>query len=113
MKDLCLELMVWGCFSFLLPVVPAAWAGPVPEDDFEGVVCRLYGLSSVEEAGEERMRELRQLLEHPLRVNEVSFQVLQQSVLFTPYQAAALWDYITETGALLSALELGMVDGFR
>ena len=117
MEKLCTEILMT-----LLLLVSGFGVGvgqnPFPgaadqEEVFLRSVCRLYGLSSVEEIGEERLQALQQLLEHPLRINEVSFQVLQQSVLFSAYQAASLWAYISSTGALLSPLELGMVDGFN
>ncbi len=102
---------------FLLPsLVPETFPSlesPRLPPDLESVVCRLTGVSSPEEVGEERMLEFQKLASRPLKVNGAAPEELRACVLFTSYQVAALQDYLERTGPLLSALELGQVDGFR
>ncbi|MBP6454339.1 MAG: helix-hairpin-helix domain-containing protein, partial [Bacteroidales bacterium] len=53
------------------------------------------------------------LLDNPLRINEVTLSRLEEFPLFTRFMAASLYDYIKRNGAVLSLYELSAVPGFN
>ena len=53
------------------------------------------------------------LLDNPLRINEVALSRLEEFPLFTRFMAASLYDYIKRNGAVLSLYELSAVPGFN
>ncbi len=72
----------------------------------------LCGAARPEDIGEETLERYRHLSDHPVVINRCSRSKLLESGLFSPYQVAALLDYIAGTGDVLSYGELAVIDGF-
>lgn len=94
--------------SFIILLVLAAAAGP----DFESAVLYLCGASSIEELDESTLQHYRDLALRPLDLNRAGKARLLASGLLNPFQAASLLDWRERSGALLSYVELGLLDGF-
>ena len=72
----------------------------------------LTGAGSPEELDESELERFEALASHPVCINVASAGRLRSCGLFSEYQAASLQDYISRTGDILSAAELGTVPGF-
>lgn len=77
-----------------------------------GAILLLSGASTAEELGESEFERYSALAEHPVCINLASEARLSSCGLFSAYQAASLHDYISRSGDILSATELGTVPGF-
>ncbi len=75
-------------------------------------ILKFTGTDSPEDLNPYEVERLEDMLEHPLRINQVSASKLADSGLFTNYQAASLTDYIRRHGDVMSFMELAAVDGF-
>ena len=75
-------------------------------------VLEFLGITTPEDADSHDVQCLLDLLEKPLRINQVSQHCISSSSLFTSYQAASLKDYTERHGDVLSFAELSSVDGF-
>ena len=75
-------------------------------------IMRLEGVSDPEELDPYDVERLEDLLRHPLRINYASLSKLEESGLFTHYQAVSFIDYRSRHGDVLSYSELVYVDGF-
>lgn len=80
--------------------------------DIDENVLRITGASDMESLGTEVAERFARMRERPVEINRLSHFRLQESGLFTPYQAASLIAYINENGDILSFEELALVDGF-
>ena len=78
----------------------------------EKEILSLTGAASLEELDEDEYERLSALLASPVPVNIVSPARLQSCGLFTRFQAVSVTDYRNRNGDILSATELGLVDGF-
>lgn len=74
-------------------------------------ILALTGAGTEENLDEDLMAHYHALGLHPLRINNASMARLSSCGLFTPYQAASIVDYRATYGDILSAAELGCVDG--
>lgn len=93
----------------------AAEYGPdatLPDITFEEAVLALTGVGDVSQLPQEDMENFAALAEKPLEINRCSKAALLASGLFSEYQAAALTDWRTRHGDILSEEELGVIDGF-
>lgn len=81
-------------------------------DNAEDAVLALSGASSVEELDEYELERYRSFLRRPLEINFSSRSRLLSSGLLSQYQVAALLDYRSSSGDVLSVGELSAVDGF-
>jgi hypothetical protein len=92
----------------MLATVPAA------AQTEEAVRAALYltGADSPEELDDRLLEELEALQGRPLAINRASHARLLESMLLTPYQVAALEEYRSISGDVLSFPELELVDGF-
>lgn len=75
-------------------------------------IILILGAASAEEIGEHEMERFVWLNAHPLNINSASRRELSESGLFSDFQVAALLDYISVTGSVLSRRELAVIDGF-
>ena len=98
------RIVLW----MMLASVPAA-AQP---DEVVRAALYLTGADSPEELEERFLEELESLHNHPLPLNRASRARLLESGLLTPYQTAALEEYRSASGDILSFAELERVDGF-
>ena len=78
----------------------------------EKEILALTGAASIEELDEAEYDRLCTLLASPLSINTASLARLQSSGLLTRFQAVSIADYRSRSGDILSAVELGLVDGF-
>lgn len=78
----------------------------------EKEILALTGAASIEELDGTEYEHLCSLLNHPLPVNSASPARLQSGGLLTRFQAVSIADYRSRSGDILSAVELGLVDGF-
>lgn len=78
----------------------------------EKEILALTGASAIEELDAGEYERLCVLLAAPLPLNAASPARLQSCGLLTRFQAAAIVDYRSRCGDILSAAELGLVDGF-
>ncbi len=76
-------------------------------------IMRFTGCASEEDLNQYDVENLEDLLLHPLRINQSSISRLEESGLFTQYQAVSLADYRSRHGDILSFNELSLVDGFN
>ena len=102
MKKWMLVLLLMSAF------LPAA----AQTDEVLRAALYLTGAGSPEELDERFLEELEALRNHPLPLNRASRARLLESGLLTPYQAAALEEYRSLSGDVLSFAELELVDGF-
>ena len=86
-------------------------AGGAAGQDVERAVEALGG--EVESLGEDDFPELSSLLAAPLPVNAADASALAAAGLFSEYQIASIIDYRSQHGDILSATELGLLDGFN
>lgn len=75
-------------------------------------ILLLTGAGNMEELGESEVERFESLASHPVCINIASAGRLRSCGLFSEYQVASLLDYISRTGDVLSATELGTVPGF-
>ena len=89
-------------------------AGPAAAQTDEVVRAALYltGADSPEALDDRLIDELESFQSRPLPVNRASRARLLDSGLLTPYQVAALSEYRSLSGDVLSFAELERVDGF-
>ena len=92
----------------MLAAVPAA------AQTEEAVKAALYltGADSPEELDDRLLEELEAFQGRPIAINRASRARLLESGLLTPYQVAALEEYRSVSGDVLSFTELELVDGF-
>lgn len=95
----------------LLLALPARGQTAVAEH-WEQAACFLLGVSVPEDLDESALEHFDALRRHPLSLNRASAGRLRASGLLSSYQLAALTDYRSRSGALLSFAELAAVDGF-
>ena len=81
-------------------------------EDMENIL-KLAGYDSPEDMDEYEVERLCSYLERPVRINTSSASLLRSCGLFGAYQTAALLDYRTRHGDILSYSELSSVDGFN
>ena len=81
-------------------------------EDMENIL-KLAGYDSPEDMDEYEVERLCSYLERPVRINISSASFLRSCGLFSAYQTAALLDYRTRHGDVLSYSELSSVDGFN
>ena len=81
-------------------------------EDMENIL-KLAGYDSPEDMDEYEVERLCSYLEKPVRINRSSASFLRSCGLFSAYQTAALLDYMTRHGDVLSYSELSSVDGFN
>ena len=75
-------------------------------------ILEFAGYDSPEEMDEYEVERLASFIERPVRINLSSASALRSCGLFTAYQTAALLDYRSRHGDVLSYSELSSVDGF-
>ena len=92
----------------LLAAVPAA----AQTDEVVRAALYLTGADSPEELDDRLVDELESFRNRPLPLNRASRARLLDSGLLTPYQVAALAEYRSLSGDVLSFAELERVDGF-
>lgn len=90
-------------------VAAGAWGQNTPADS---AAMRLTGAMSPEELDESIVERFERLMSSPVRINFVTDSRLVSTGIFTRYQAAALRDYRSTYGDVLSVEELALVDGF-
>jgi len=100
MKTLLLALVLTGA-----PVVP--------EKAAEDAILFFSGAMNLEELEQEVLDNYEQFYHNKLKINTASKTKLVSSGLFSNYQAAALVDYITNNGSILSFAELELVNGMN
>ena len=93
---------------FLLATGPAA----AQTDEVVRAALYLTGADSPEALDDRLIDELESFRSRPLPVNRASRARLLDSGLLTPYQVAALSEYRSLSGDVLSFAELERVDGF-
>ncbi len=93
---------------FLLAAAPAA----AQTDEVVRAALYLTGADSPEALDDRLVDELESFRNRPLPVNRASRARLLESGLLTPYQVAALAEYRSLSGDVLSFAELERVDGF-
>lgn len=98
-------LRKWVLSALLLLVAPL-----LPAQEKE--ILALTGAAAIEELDADEYDRLCALLAAPLPLNAVSAARLQSCGLLTRFQAASIADYRSRCGDILSATELGLVDGF-
>ena len=84
----------------------------VAQDGEIDYIMRFIGVSSPEDVDMNEVEMLSDLLYNPLRINLASVGALESSGLFSRFQVAALADYRSRHGDIISWLELASVDGF-
>ena len=91
-----------------------AFVRPAAAQTDEVVRAALYltGADTPEALDEQLLDELESRLAHPLPINRASRARMLESGLLTPYQTAALEEYRSMSGDVLSFAELERVDGF-
>ncbi len=75
-------------------------------------ILEFFETDAAEELSPYDVERMEDLLSRPLRINQVSSSKLEESGLFSHYQAASLSDYRSRHGDVLSLAELAAVDGF-
>ena len=93
---------------FLLAAAPAA----AQTDEVIRAALYLTGADGPEALDDRFVDELESFRNHPLPINRASRPRLLESGLLTPYQIAALAEYRSLSGDVLSFAELERVDGF-
>ena len=93
---------------FLLAAAPAA----AQTDEVIRAAIYLTGADGPEALDDRLVDELESFRSHPLAINRASRSRLLESGLLTPYQIAALAEYRSLSGDVLSFSELERVDGF-
>lgn len=79
--------------------------------DYLESAVRLSGASCVEDMSQAEIERYESMAAHPLDLNRATRRELLASGLLTPYQVAAILDYISNYGEICSIAELGAVDG--
>ena len=103
MKRRCVLLISWLAASFLA-------AGQ--SEEAVRAARYLTGADGPEELDDRILDELESYRNHPLPLNRASRARMLESGLLTPYQCAALEEYRSLSGDVLSFAELERVDGF-
>ena len=96
----------------VLLVLLAAWPAAAQTDELVRAALSLTGADSPEALDDRLVDELESFRSRPLPVNLASRSRLLESGLLTPYQIAALTEYRSLSGDVLSFAELERVDGF-
>lgn len=78
----------------------------------ESILC-FSGASSVEDMDPSEVERLEDMMRNPIKINLLSVSRLEESGLFTHYQAVSFIDYRTRHGKVMSLAELAAVDGFN
>ena len=97
------------CFSMLAGAAIAAQAQELPAM----ITTLLEQLAEQGGDAEELVRYYEGLLERPLNLNAASRAQLEETGLLTLFQVESLVAWRERYGAIRSAAELGLVDGFR
>lgn len=79
---------------------------------FIEAVLFLTGAADVESLDQETVEHYARMAEHPVEINRCSHSELMATGLFSAYQAAVLSEYKSQTGSVLSLVELALLDGF-
>ena len=87
------------------------WNMAAQVDEMEYIMS-FIGVSSPEDVDMDEAEILSDLLRNPLKINLASVGALESSGLFSRFQVAALADYRSRHGDIMSWLELASVDGF-
>ena len=90
----------------------SAWPAVAQGDELVRAALYLTGADGPEALDDSFLDELASLRNHPLPLNRASRARLLESGLLTPYQVAALQEYRSLSGDVLSFAELERVDGF-
>lgn len=98
--------------TVLLGCLPAVFPLAAQSDEAIRAALYLTGADSPEQLDERLLEELDSYRNHPLPLNRSSRARLLESGLLTPYQTAALEEYRSLSGDVLSFSELERVDGF-
>ena len=98
--------------GIVLLILLAAWPAAAQTDDVVRAALYLTGADSPEALDDRLIDELESFRSHPLPINDASRARLLESGLLTPYQVAALAEYCSQSGDVLSFAELERVDGF-
>ena len=86
---------------------------PLKSQEADNIKCISELLSKdPEDLSEEEILHYGDLLEKPLNLNLSSAFELQESSLFSRYQAASIIDYRKRSGQILSLMEFSVLDGF-
>ena len=96
----------------LLFLLAAAFQAAAQTDEAVRAAQYLTGADSPEELDDRLLDELESYRNHPLPLNRASRARMLESGLLTPYQIAALDEYRSQSGDVLSFAELERVDGF-
>ena len=99
-------------FVLLLLMLLAAAPAAAQTDEVVRAALYLTGADSPEELDDRLVDELESFRNRPLPLNRASRARLLDSGLLTPYQVAALAEYRSLSGDVLSFAELERVDGF-
>ena len=98
--------------GIVLLILLVAWPAAAQTDDVVRAALYLTGADSPEALDDRLIDELESFRSHPLPINQASRARLLESGLLTPYQIAALGEYRSLSGDVLSFAELERVDGF-
>jgi len=98
---LLIGLLVWT--GLRIPVLA--------QDEVRTAAMSLSGAAGEEEADPDWVERLEAYRLRPLRINGPGNRLLRSGIL-SPYQVAALTDYRSAQGDILSAAELTLIDGF-
>ena len=99
-------------WSIVLLVLLAARPAAAQTDEVVRAALYLTGADGPEALDDRLVDELETFRNHPLPINRTSRARLLESGLLTPYQMAALAEYRSLSGDVLSFAELERVDGF-
>ena len=96
----------------VLLILLAAWPAAAQTDEVVRAALYLTGADSPEALDDRLMDELEAFRSRSLPINHASRARMLESGLLTPYQIAALAEYRSLSGDVLSFAELERVDGF-
>ncbi len=109
-KSYSLKAM-WRAVGIIIIIMASCQEITLKAQNHEPVLTFL-GTDNPEELSPYDVERLEDFLTHPLKLNYVSESKLEESGLFSHYQAVSLSDYRSRHGDLLSFSELSAVDGF-
>lgn len=96
------------CLGFGIPALP----GQIPEDPpLEFLEDLPEDLLDQIQYQEDLLESLEHLSRHPLDINQVSFDELQQLPFLSPIETEAIIDYRTQYGPLIDIHELQVIEG--
>ncbi len=102
---------MWGVKIMVILLTAAMSAAAAGAQSLDHVL-EFMGADAAEEVDPYEVERLQEFMEHPLKINISSISALEESGLFSHYQAASLKDYRSRHGDVLSFVELAAVDGF-